>query len=110
MYGININQVLGYLQNFLFQEILKKRNHALENEVVLHLFNIKPNHRVLEVGFGPGIGISAALKRVEHGFGRVYGVDISEQMVSLSSKFLFIPSLMSCDAHTVTTNVQTKAA
>jgi len=72
------------LNYFLFQETLKKRNHALENEVVLHL-NIKPNHRVLEVGFGPGIGISAALKRVEHGSGRVYGVDISEQMVRVLS-------------------------
>ncbi|XP_015780068.1 PREDICTED: uncharacterized protein LOC107357943 [Acropora digitifera] len=74
-----VNVSAGLINNFLFREILKKRNHALENEVVLHL-NIKPNHRVLEVGFGPGIGISAALKREEHGFGRVYGVDISEQM------------------------------
>ena len=80
----------------------------MENEVVLHL-NIKPNHRVLEVGFGPGIGIlSAALKRVEHVFGRVYGVDISEQMVRVLSFCLSLHK--SRDAHTVATTVHTKAA
>ncbi|XP_015780073.1 PREDICTED: uncharacterized methyltransferase YdaC-like [Acropora digitifera] len=80
----NLREPKG-IGGIFIREILKKRNHALENEVVLHL-NIKPNHRVLEVGFGPGIGISAALKRVEHGFGRVYGVDISEQMVNYVKK------------------------
>ena len=48
--------------------------------MVEHL-NIQPNYKVLEVGFGTGIGIKAALKKVENGHGRVYGVDISEQMV-----------------------------
>ena len=81
----------------------------MENEVVLHL-NIKPNHRVLEVGFGPGIGISAALKRVEHGFGRVYGVDISEQMVRVLSFCLSLHKSHMHDAHTVATTAHTKAA
>ena len=60
--------------------MLGKGNAYLENEVVEHL-NIQPNHKVLEVGFGTGVGIRAALKKVENGHGRVYGVDISEQMV-----------------------------
>ena len=52
----------------------------MENEVVEHL-DIQPNHQVLEVGFGPGAGLEAALKKVELGSGKVHGVDISEQMV-----------------------------
>ena len=52
----------------------------MENAVVKHL-DVQPYHKVLEVGFGPGAGLSAALKKVEHGNGKVYGIDISEQMV-----------------------------
>ncbi|XP_074627576.1 putative methyltransferase YdaC [Acropora palmata] len=65
--------------------ILGKGNAYLENQVVEHL-NIQPNHKVLEVGFGSGIGIRAALKKMENGHGRVYGVDISEQMVTCAMK------------------------
>ena len=61
----------------------------MENEVVEHL-KIKPDHKVLEVGFGTGFGISAALKKVEHGNGKVYGIDISEQMVCSFQDFLFL--------------------
>ena len=60
--------------------ILEKANTYLENKVVEHL-DIQPDHQVLEVGFGPGAGLEAALKKVEHGSGIVHGVDISEQMV-----------------------------
>ena len=61
--------------------MLEKANTSLENKVVKHL-DIQPDHQVLEVGFGPGAGLEAALKKVEHGSGKVHGVDISEQMVS----------------------------
>ena len=64
------------------QIILGKGNASLENETVKHL-NIKPDHKVLEIGFGPGIGLNAALEKVEHSSGKVYGIDISEQIVSI---------------------------
>lgn len=66
--------------NFVPQSLLVKSNSSLENVVVENL-NIQPNHNVLEVGFGPGAGLSAALKKVENGDSKVFGVDISEQMV-----------------------------
>ena len=59
------------------QIILGKGNASLENETVKHL-NIQPDHKVL--GFGAGIGLNAALKKVEHSSGKVYGIDISEQI------------------------------
>ena len=68
------------------QIILGKGNASLENETVKHL-NIQPDHKVLEIGFGPGIGLNAALEKVEHSSGKVYGIDISEQIVSTEFKW-----------------------
>ena len=62
-------------------------NASLENEIVDHL-NLQPDHKVLEVGFGPGVGLNAALKKIQHGSGKVYGIDISEQMVNIKRLFL----------------------
>lgn len=72
----------GSNANFFLQVMLEKGNKQLEFEVVKHL-DIQPDHHVLEVGFGPGVGLSAALKKVENGSGKVHGIDISEQMVSI---------------------------
>ena len=71
---------------FDLQIILGKGNASLENETVKHL-NIQPDHKVLEIGFGPGIGLNAALEKVEHSSGKVYGIDISEQIVSIELKW-----------------------
>lgn len=76
----NVREPKGFVGRIV-RFVLGKGNAPLENEVVEHL-KIKPNHKVLEVGFGTGCGISAALKKVEHGNGKVYGIDISEQMVT----------------------------
>ena len=40
-----------------------KKNSYLEVAAV-ELCEIRPNHRVLEVGFGPGVGLKAALDKV----------------------------------------------
>lgn len=69
------------------QVILEKRNAGLENEVVKHL-NFQHDHKVLEVGFGPGAGLNACLKKVEHCSGKVYGIDISELIVSIIVRLL----------------------
>ena len=41
---------------------------------------------MLEVGFGPGIGLQEACKRIQSG--SVYGIDISEKMIEDASKRL----------------------
>lgn len=45
--------------------------------------DIQPDDNVLEVGFGSGGGLqTSALKKVEQDNGKVYDIDISEQVVS----------------------------
>ena len=73
-------EMINFYVHFVLQVILQRGNKGVENVVVEHL-DIQPDHQVLEVGFGPGAGLDAALKKVEHGSGKVHGVDISEQMV-----------------------------
>jgi ubiquinone/menaquinone biosynthesis C-methylase UbiE len=46
---------------------------------VINLLDIQPNDRVLEVGFGPGVGIQLLARSVSGGY--VAGVDPSEEMV-----------------------------
>lgn len=60
--------------------VLLRKNYYLEQAAV-KLCKIDPDHRVLEVGFGPGIGLEAAYDIVQAGRGKVYGVDISSYMV-----------------------------
>ncbi|EDO35399.1 predicted protein [Nematostella vectensis] len=64
---------------------LKTHNEILEHQAVETL-GIQPNHRILEVGFGPGVGLAAALRRVKEGSGKVYGVDISSIVLSLTNQ------------------------
>jgi ubiquinone/menaquinone biosynthesis C-methylase UbiE len=46
---------------------------------VIDLLGIQPNDRILEVGFGPGVGIQLLARSVSGGY--VAGVDPSEEMV-----------------------------
>jgi ubiquinone/menaquinone biosynthesis C-methylase UbiE len=46
---------------------------------VIDLLGIQPNDRVLEVGFGPGVGIQLLVRSVSGGY--IAGVDPSEEMV-----------------------------
>jgi ubiquinone/menaquinone biosynthesis C-methylase UbiE len=46
---------------------------------VIDLLGIQPNDRILEVGFGPGVGIELLARSVSGGY--VAGVDPSEEMV-----------------------------
>lgn len=48
-------------------------------EWVIHLLNVQPNDKVLEVGFGPGVGIEMLAAKVTTG--SVVGVDSSKEMV-----------------------------
>lgn len=52
-------------------------------EWVIDELELQPNHRVLEVGFGPGVGIEMAAQTVRRGF--VAGVDVSPEMVEMAT-------------------------
>jgi len=47
---------------------------------VIDLLNIQPHERVLEVGFGPGVGIQLLARAASAGY--IAGVDASEAMVA----------------------------
>jgi ubiquinone/menaquinone biosynthesis C-methylase UbiE len=56
------------------------RNAAAQ---VINLLDVRPDDKVLEVGFGPGVGIQLLLERVTGG--SVAGIDQSQEMVSQAS-------------------------
>ncbi|XP_060082405.1 uncharacterized methyltransferase YdaC-like [Ylistrum balloti] len=64
---------------------LEKKNRVIELEAV-RLCDVQPDYKVLEVGFGPGIGIEATYNIIKGGNGKVYGVDFSEEMVESATK------------------------
>lgn len=49
---------------------------------VVGLLDVRPDERVLEIGFGPGVAIAALAKRTRH----VYGIDHSQEMVRQARK------------------------
>ncbi|XP_021363558.1 uncharacterized protein LOC110456860 isoform X2 [Mizuhopecten yessoensis] len=67
------------------KKLLEKNNAVLEMEAV-RLCDIQPDHQVLEVGFGPGIGIQAACHLIEDGNGTVQGIDISSLMLETATE------------------------
>jgi len=54
------------------------------NEWTVDLLDMRPGHRVLEIGFGPGIALGLAARRV--GSGLVAGIDRSATMVQLARR------------------------
>ena len=52
-------------------------------EWTLQLLEIKPSDYVLEIGFGPGVGIQIAAQMASQG--RVTGIDLSDTMLSVAS-------------------------
>jgi len=57
--------------------IMARTNRAIAARVV-ELMNIQPRDSVLEIGFGPGVGIQLLAERARSG--RVVGIDSSEEM------------------------------
>ncbi|XP_025099621.1 uncharacterized protein LOC112567216 isoform X2 [Pomacea canaliculata] len=68
----------------------KYKNEML-NKCGPRLCNIKPDHKVLEIGFGPGLGIEHALEYVKDGPGKIYGVEVSTYMLDAASRRLKNP-------------------
>ncbi|XP_038675972.1 arsenite methyltransferase-like isoform X1 [Scyliorhinus canicula] len=75
------------LWGWLVNRYLEKKNRFLEVNAV-KLCNIQPESVVLEVGFGPGLGLQEAAKRITYPKGKLYGVDYSDYMHSVTSRRL----------------------
>jgi ubiquinone/menaquinone biosynthesis C-methylase UbiE len=63
---------------------LMLNQHQPENAWTISLLNVQPTDRLLEIGFGPGLAISHATKKLTSGC--IYGIDISEAMVGLARR------------------------
>jgi SAM-dependent methyltransferase len=61
-----------------------RSSNVRRNVWAAEVLDVAPGHRVLEIGFGPGVAIEAMAARV--GDGRVYGIDQSEVMVRQASR------------------------
>ncbi|XP_054775227.2 demethylmenaquinone methyltransferase-like [Lytechinus pictus] len=76
----------GFVGSFILR-LLKRRNRFLEEKAVEHA-EIQPNHHVLEVGFGPGLGLKKAAQCVKKDEGMVHGIDISPAMMNAAMAHL----------------------
>ena len=47
---------------------------------LLRQMDIQPDHNVLEIGFGRGVGVDMAVDRIVEGDGHVYGIEMSAYM------------------------------
>jgi ubiquinone/menaquinone biosynthesis C-methylase UbiE len=72
-----LGEVAGLIMTF-------RPSNRERNERTLELLDIQPNDHVLEVGFGPGLGIERAAMIVRAG--KVVGVDHSELMLRQASR------------------------
>ncbi|KAI1885046.1 hypothetical protein AGOR_G00216150 [Albula goreensis] len=61
------------------QRTMEKYNNTLMRNAV-KLCQIQPNHNILEVGFGPGVGLLQATTYLKGPKGRLFGLDFSEYM------------------------------
>jgi ubiquinone/menaquinone biosynthesis C-methylase UbiE len=59
------------------------RNNIYDAQWTISLLSIQPDHRILEIGFGPGVSTQMAGQRASRGF--VAGLDHSRTMVQAAS-------------------------
>ena len=60
------------------------RRNVYDAEWTVSRLNIQPHHRILEIGFGPGVSTRIASKKASQGF--VAGIDHSKTMVQAASQ------------------------
>ena len=60
------------------------RGNVYDAQWTISLLDIQPSHRILEIGFGPGVSTQMAGAKASKGF--VSGIDHSETMVQAASK------------------------
>jgi SAM-dependent methyltransferase len=68
---------MGHLAGW---HMARSSSNRRRNTFVVSLLGVRPGHRVLEIGFGPGLAIAELARRVGPS-GHVYGVDHSQVMV-----------------------------
>ncbi|XP_045211813.2 uncharacterized protein LOC123563201 [Mercenaria mercenaria] len=83
----NLKKPSSGIGGVLVSKFFVKKNRIFE-AAAAHLCNIEPEHQVLEVGFGPGLGLKEAFKNVSKGSGAVHGIDISQKSFNLANKNL----------------------
>ncbi|KAK6470367.1 putative methyltransferase YdaC-like [Huso huso] len=78
-----ITQHLGHpkstLMGWVTQSLMKRTNRFLEENAV-RLCEIQADNTVLEVGFGPGLGLQEAVQYLTDPRGKLLGLDYSEYM------------------------------
>ncbi|XP_036390218.1 uncharacterized methyltransferase YdaC [Megalops cyprinoides] len=79
--GRPTNSVAGWMVS----KLIFWRNKVLEENAV-RLCAIQPDDTVLEVGYGPGLGLEAAAPLISGPRGKLIGVDYSEYMYKVASK------------------------
>ena len=70
-----IGRYFGLAMNRLNQQM---------NETAVHLLEVEPHHRVLDVGFGGGLSLALLSDRIDSS--QVYGVEISATMLRRASR------------------------
>jgi len=60
------------------------RGNVYDAQWTISLLNIQPHHRILEIGFGPGVSTQMASAKASKGF--VAGIDHSETMVQAANQ------------------------
>eukprot|EP00063_Salmo_salar_P032263 XP_014007098.1 PREDICTED: uncharacterized protein LOC106575236 [Salmo salar] len=83
---------------------LEKYNNVMIKNIV-KLCQIQAHHAVLEVGFGPGLGLQEAFKYLTEPRGRLFGLDVSEYMQRVAQKRLG-PQLASGRVHLLQGSVE----
>jgi ubiquinone/menaquinone biosynthesis C-methylase UbiE len=71
------------LAGLLMRRVLNKVN-ARVNRTALDLLELRPDDRLLDIGFGGGLVLREALNRLPEGF--VAGIEISEPMLKLARR------------------------
>ena len=72
----------GYFGKFIGNGMAKR--NVYDAKWTVSLLDIQPHHRILEIGFGPGVSTQMASEKAAKGF--VAGIDHSETMVQAASK------------------------
>lgn len=73
-------QPSGWFGRTIAPRVFNKENHAME-DFGMELLDIQSQDHVLEIGFGNGRLVGGMLKTVKNG--KVYGIDLSADMVDL---------------------------
>ncbi|KAF5889175.1 24-methylenesterol C-methyltransferase 2-like, partial [Clarias magur] len=83
--GEQLGRPTQSLSGWLISKFLKKHNQILEENTV-KLCEIQPDETVLELGYGPGLGLQQAVQLLTGSGGKLLGVDYSTYMHSMATK------------------------